>query len=78
MPRPAARRREADLVARARRIITAQIAATVTFLMLLGGVVAYLVLTRDQSGSDQLRPGLTLARRLRDGYVGRYITKHSD
>jgi two-component system, OmpR family, sensor kinase len=54
MPRQRpARGREAVLVARAQRIITAQIAATVTVLVLLAGVTAYLVLTHDQASNDQ-------------------------
>jgi len=54
MPRQRpARSREAVLVARAQRIITAQIAATVTVLVLLAGVTAYIVLTREQTSNDQ-------------------------
>jgi two-component system, OmpR family, sensor kinase len=42
-----------DLVTRARRIITAQVAATVTLLVLLAGAAAFIVMTRSQSASDQ-------------------------
>lgn len=53
-------------MARARRIIIAQISVTVTLLVLLGGAVAYVVLTRDQSGSNQRQLGMATARPMID------------
>jgi two-component system, OmpR family, sensor kinase len=50
---------QARLVSRAQRIIIAQVAGTVTLLVFLAGAVAYVVLTRDQSGTDQRQ--LTMA-----------------
>jgi signal transduction histidine kinase len=45
--------RQADMVNRARRVITVQIAATVTFLVLLAGVVALIVVAHDQSANER-------------------------
>jgi signal transduction histidine kinase len=53
---------EERLVARARRIITAQIAATVTFLALLAGGVTLIVVTHNQSASEQRELAMSAAR----------------
>lgn len=53
---------EVVLVARARRTISAQIAATVTILVLLAGGVALIVMMRSQSSSDQRQLKMVAAR----------------
>jgi signal transduction histidine kinase len=57
---------EAVLVRRAQRIVTAQIAGIVTLLVAVAGVVAYIVLTRDQSGDNQRQLAMATMRPMLD------------